>query len=343
MSDNLSHPNLFQYATSELSQDAFLCWLAKWGNINSEHLDRKMHLVGKQFIEHLLGAEIDHIPKPYAIKVHRQYKNIDILLEINEKYLILIEDKVHSNEHSDQLARYYNLLINEPEFKNHNVISKVFLKTGEQQDYTKEIAEGYKLVTRQDLLTILNKGVEDGITNNILIDFTNYLNTIETEYSSWNTKKLVDFPIWPQMTCFGLYSVLTKHLESCKYSSVSNAQGGFACFTFGWTPLHFGSYLYAQIDQNFDVYLRIGCWDGSISPDKISNYRSRLIRCLEGETFLDFEIARSRKGKSMRVFKFSKCLISSDDGTIDIKKSLKKMHSIHLLIHDLPAKLNLLK
>nr|WP_260390277.1 hypothetical protein [Ornithobacterium rhinotracheale] len=25
-------PNLFQYATSELSQDAFLCWLIAWAD-----------------------------------------------------------------------------------------------------------------------------------------------------------------------------------------------------------------------------------------------------------------------------------------------------------------------
>ncbi|WP_052741936.1 PD-(D/E)XK nuclease family protein [Kiloniella litopenaei] len=335
-----SHPNLFKYATSELSQDAFLCWLAKWGNIDLEHLDKKMHLVGKHFIEHLLGDDIDHITEPCTVKVHRQYKNIDILLEINSKHLILIEDKVHSSEHSNQLARYYNLLINEPEFKNHTVVSKIFLKTGEQQDYSKEVAEGYKLVTRQDLLTILNKGVEDGVTNNILLDFTNHLNTIETEYSSWNTENFDNFPKWSHMRCFGLYSALSKHLENCKYSSVSNAQGGFACFTFGWTQLNFGPYLYAQIDQNFDVYLRIGCWDGSVSPGKISDYRSKLINYLENKPALNYEVARSRKGKSMRVFKFSKCLVPSNEGTIDIKSSLKKIQQILPLIHDLSTKLS---
>lgn len=26
-------PNLFEFATSELSQDAFLCWLASWADV----------------------------------------------------------------------------------------------------------------------------------------------------------------------------------------------------------------------------------------------------------------------------------------------------------------------
>ncbi|MFD2933106.1 hypothetical protein [Spirosoma flavum] len=33
--ENPTRPNLFTYATSELSQDAFICWLAAWVNSKS--------------------------------------------------------------------------------------------------------------------------------------------------------------------------------------------------------------------------------------------------------------------------------------------------------------------
>ena len=96
-------PNIFEYATSELSQDAVICYFAKWAN--STYKEHPMHKVGQLFVQKMLDkwCVTDTIEK---VEVHRQYKNIDVLLIINDKYAMIIEDKTYSSEHSNQLNKY---------------------------------------------------------------------------------------------------------------------------------------------------------------------------------------------------------------------------------------------
>ena len=49
------------------------------------------------------------------IKITKQFKGLDILIEINGNQAILIEDKTYTKEHSNQLKRYYEDIM---KFKN---------------------------------------------------------------------------------------------------------------------------------------------------------------------------------------------------------------------------------
>src|SRR4051812_1220057 len=100
-------PNLFQFATSELSQDAFICWLLSWGDPNCESSDASLHRLGVVFIGKLLEMCNVPVPSPItSVKVQRQYKSIDILAVVNDQITILIEDKTATINHSNQLQRY---------------------------------------------------------------------------------------------------------------------------------------------------------------------------------------------------------------------------------------------
>lgn len=46
-------PNLFEYATSELSQDAFICWLAAWADPGFKELDEPLNDVAVTFVVRL--------------------------------------------------------------------------------------------------------------------------------------------------------------------------------------------------------------------------------------------------------------------------------------------------
>jgi hypothetical protein len=39
----MNRPNLFSYATSELSQDAFICWLLSWASLEYKDVDGQLH------------------------------------------------------------------------------------------------------------------------------------------------------------------------------------------------------------------------------------------------------------------------------------------------------------
>ena len=92
--------NLFNYATKELSQDAFLRWF----------LDSDIDDSGKQ----LLAAftDIDY-RKISDIKTYAQVENIDICVDFKVDgvdHILIIEDKVESNEHDNQLQRYMEII-----------------------------------------------------------------------------------------------------------------------------------------------------------------------------------------------------------------------------------------
>lgn len=132
-------PNIFHFATSELSQDAFLFWLLLHANLNDEN--SKASAIARLFIYEIFDHEISKsILKPkdlknYNIIPYRQFLNIDILLlfesqQENNRFLILIEDKVHSGESRESQVEYYlNNLSNIEKFKSIPVLP-VYFKTG---------------------------------------------------------------------------------------------------------------------------------------------------------------------------------------------------------------------
>lgn len=91
--------NLFKYATKELSQDAFICWCINWINYPND----KLYNLGLDFLKMILtdekGDQKIKITEKTRIKILRQYEKIDILLIIDEQYLVIIEDKINSFNH----------------------------------------------------------------------------------------------------------------------------------------------------------------------------------------------------------------------------------------------------
>ncbi|HZK43549.1 MAG TPA: PD-(D/E)XK nuclease family protein [Syntrophomonadaceae bacterium] len=128
--------NLFQFATSELSQDAMICWICNNYNFKSDNI--KLYNLANEIIHLFLGDINININD--NIRILRQFKNIDVLLVLNNKYAIIIEDKTYTSEHNNQINKYKNMLINkmhEEERKFNNLpifkqedIRTVYLKTG---------------------------------------------------------------------------------------------------------------------------------------------------------------------------------------------------------------------
>ena len=109
MSDNA--PNLFDYATSELSQDAWLCWLlAHVGRADATGLREAAHDFVASAWNALRPTEPivrDDIAGP--VKVVRQWNRVDVLAELavrGRPTVLLLEDKTTTTQHSEQLARY---------------------------------------------------------------------------------------------------------------------------------------------------------------------------------------------------------------------------------------------
>ena len=150
----LEKNNLFSFATSELSQDAFICWCLNWINYPNEPL----YPMAKDIFSKLLKEKNLENEK---VEILRQYKKIDVLVILKKsKKAFLIEDKTYTSEHSEQIKRYKENIQND--FKEEiNNIETVYFKTGFwfSDDY-KTASDENKVnikIDREDFLKILNK------------------------------------------------------------------------------------------------------------------------------------------------------------------------------------------
>jgi len=164
-------PNLFDYATSELSQDAFITWLIQWADKKYQKVDKYLNYCAISFVQELLEKKSDFSIN--KVEAGRQWNNIDIWALINEKYFIVIEDKKGTKEHSDQLNRYSQTA--KEHYKNSDIeVKLVYFKMEEQGKYSKIKDAGFSLFGRNKMLNILNKyfqSTETELKNDIISDY----------------------------------------------------------------------------------------------------------------------------------------------------------------------------
>lgn len=105
-------PNLFDFATSELSQDAFLCWLLSWARPAHRETHPALHAVARALLDDCYRRAGASLPEHLSrLEIRRQDGGIDILCIVNAEWAILIEDKAGTQQHSGQLARYQQHVI----------------------------------------------------------------------------------------------------------------------------------------------------------------------------------------------------------------------------------------
>lgn len=243
-------PNLFYWATSELSQDAFLCWLLEWSAPSQAGTD--MHKAASLFLENILskfnhGVDVKDISE---IKVYKQDAYIDLWAEIitrsGDKYALLIEDKTGTDHHGNQLERYLEDLRS----RGFSKVFPLYFKTIDASCYEAVTAAGYVLYTRSDFLNLFSS--ESMRPNNqIFLDYYEYLNSLEQRTKAFKSAPVADFVFNGKpdvLPWFGFLSALSKKLESGSWGYVPNARGGFMAFYDQITPDGADNVLYIQLD-----------------------------------------------------------------------------------------------
>src|ERR1700722_12384763 len=101
----MRRPNLFDFATSELSQDAFLCWLIACAG-HEENVE--LWDLGRAFIGWLWSAShhapVGHEHVRLLSPPRRQVEHIDILFDAEvagRRTRFVIEDKTDTSHHHD--------------------------------------------------------------------------------------------------------------------------------------------------------------------------------------------------------------------------------------------------
>ena len=133
---NISN-NIFNYATSELSQDAFICYLASFA-IKGNDNNKELYKCALEFVNYMLpenekmqyGEYLD-----FNEPILKQYKCIDVLIHA-KGYSIIVEDKTYTNTHGNQISRYEECLIKDDKVSQEK-IRKIYYKNLEQNEIHK--------------------------------------------------------------------------------------------------------------------------------------------------------------------------------------------------------------
>lgn len=223
----MSTPNIFSFATSELSQDAFICWFLSWAKSEHSTQDLSLHRCARKFISIVFDKHSKLMPSDItSIEITKQDKHIDVLCIINNEYPILIEDKTSTNHHSGQLKRYLNEIENR-NFETANILP-IYFKTEEQSCYSKILENGYEPFLRNEMIAVLDMYVG---ANQILIDYRNHLLKITNKVDSY-----LHLPIseWEWHSWIGFYTRLKFELNTGNWDYVANPSGGFLGFWWHW-------------------------------------------------------------------------------------------------------------
>lgn len=178
----MNKPNIFNCATREMSQEAFIFWLLQWSDAKALTINAELHNLSLKLLEAFLNKHGRILPSRIEkIEISGGYCNIDIILVINGSIVIPVPDKIYNRESPDQLMHYIQVLKDEG-YSEQNILP-IYLQTGAQGNYEKLQRIGYSTFSRKELLEILSLGRD--IKNEILHDYITHLEEIEKSTQSF--------------------------------------------------------------------------------------------------------------------------------------------------------------
>lgn len=303
--------NLFNWATSELSQDGFICWLMSFAK--NPGINPKLEACAWDFIHRIPGLEnakrLISIERQVAVETVEGEKGIiDVLLTVDD-CKVVIEDKINLPTDDAKMDNYAAALRSE------NLLS-IFLDDGKEYVigvFYKPISQcrfsdKYFTFTRDVLFSIFNP-YKDKIHSDIFADYLEYLEHFESEETAYKTLPISQ---WHGMGYQGFFQHLKDSglvPKNAGYGSVSNQQGGFIGMNWGWktpqdvqkfklTDKHF-EWLYLQLENN-KVCVKMGLEHGNFNKEdvryaweRVRNYfRENLGAAFE---FVQFRFKRGNK------------------------------------------------
>lgn len=311
-----SAPNLFAFATSELTQDAVFCWLLAWADESHASTDPTAHRMGTAFLGCLFQAAGLPPPPAGAVRVTRQSEHVDIVATVGTRFAVAIEDKVHTSEHSDQLRKYATRL--RAKHKERTLVL-IYLKTGEQCSYDDVREAGWTPLTRKQLLSVL-RPLKQSVSNSIFVDFLGHLEALDAHIESYRG---IAPALWGTSDQWkGFYDALQPALGDGEWGYVPTPSGGFMGYWWGWTRIY-GGQLYLQLQESsLVVKVMVHKDDAGARRSLRDRWVGRVVGCLDGLCF--DRPTRLGHGKTMTVAEYhGDYRAVGHDGLIDLDTTVK--------------------
>ena len=179
----LSKPNFFELlrvSQNEIRHSNFLAWILN---------PQQSHNLGDTFLKWFLKDvfsdqrvtwinefKVDSL-KTDDLNIYREYKSIDLLLETPE-FVVIIENKLWSKEHSNQLTRYKNIVEKEFPTKQHAFVFLTPYAETPEQDDDKDAYVTFDYGSIVRILEIIMNTYGQSISSKVEIYINDYISVV---------------------------------------------------------------------------------------------------------------------------------------------------------------------
>ena len=274
--------NLFDFATRELSHDAFLCWL--FNSKNGE--DRVSEEVSLALFNRMLNSNYQKIDD---VKVNKQVSltsneikdhsgkyitgTLDVIVNVQldgQKFIVIIEDKVDAYETNNQLSRY-PILVREKYDASNQIVRFVFITLGNKPSpVLRKIGESteWNVLTRNDILVCIGNILgNNDLNSEILEHYYSYLQSWSTESTKFKEDTILD---WSSKAIQGFYEHIVENdrivdltKRDANWGYVNRYSDGFWGFWWSFSDFKWNNNSLIPIDQSEEgkdhikIYLQI--------------------------------------------------------------------------------------
>jgi len=245
--------NTSKIVTTESILSEFIFELLRWANPDRKKQDEKLNACAVDFIKLLTKDNNLKIKcvKPKREKKIDEKKRIDICADVDytntdKKYLIIIENKTLTGEHSKQLKNY-----EEWGKKEDRKLICIYLKTGTESKYSTENIKNkypnWTYINRRALINFLKKY---NIEKKFYADFLENLEAQEKAEKAFKTKNIKD---WDYFCRVGFFHYLdsSEKFEKCFWEHQYGKRPKLR-----WLDLEKG-YLQIEKKKQWDLYFKI--------------------------------------------------------------------------------------
>ena len=288
-------PNLYKFATKELAQDATIAYLLAWADPAYRESHPCLHTLGTELLRSLLQTQKVNLPQIETLCIGTQVYRIDILVRINtdrntNRIILLIEDKVDTKEHSNQIECYKKTV--KKKYSGKYDLVAVYLKTGNESKASLPDKGKCGRFLRRDLLDVLI-GFQD--TGNVIVDdFRTHLQGWEDETNRW---KSASYDEWKctERAREGFYAEIERRWGGdCSWNYISNQAGGFLACCLGFKYIgtqNRHADLYMQIHDAMRLTVRLG--SGNALDEVRSPFMYQVLNALNEEALEDIHIEKA--------------------------------------------------
>ena len=337
-------PNFYQFATKELAQDATLAYILAWAQPEYLKTHPGLHNLGAEMLRSIIHTRIakKDIPNLTSVDVGTQVNRVDVLIRVNDEnengIVVLIEDKLGSNEHSNQIERYFETA---SEYYPNRTIIPIYIKTGNVSELCLPSKEKCGRFLRSEILSVLARFANTGDT--IVDNFRTHLQEIENETNNFKKLKISKWnDEWKRIE--GFYTELEKRMRNDSstnwkqwgWSYVHNPQGGLIWFAFAGYPIDLDlneANIYLQIQNATRLNIRISAAEG-VRKDSMYHVLDILNENISQTDGFSIEKAgRFRGGSSAAVveIKFGDengYLASNIRGIVDMESTIQRLRRV---------------